>query len=110
MTLDDFSRLLVIAAIVNVGLTGVLVFAAVRHQWAALRERAAVAVILAVVAVGAAALGLVRLRVLDLPNGTAITLLAIGLLLVSLPSVIWFVVLLSGGFDEADSSGESGRP
>ena len=110
MTLDDYARLLVIAAIVNLGLTSMLVYAAVRHEWTALRERAAVAVILAVVAVGAAVLGLVRLQVIALPNGYALALLAIGLLLVSLPSVIWFAVLVTGGFDEPDSSGESGRP
>ena len=110
MTLDDLARLLIVAAIVNIGLTSVLVYAAVRHEWAALRERAAVAVILAVVAVGAAALGLVRLNIIDLPDGQAVGLIAVGLLLVSLPSVIWFVVLITGGFDEADSSGEGGRP
>lgn len=110
MTIDDLARLLVVAAVVNVGLTLVLVVAAIRHDWAALRERAAVAVILAVVAVGAAVLGLVRLRIVELPNGAALGLLAVGLLLVSLPSVIWFVVLITGGFDEADTSGSEGRP
>lgn len=104
MNVDDLARLLVGAAIVNVGLTAVLVYAAFRHGWVALRERAAVAVILAVVAVGAAILGMVRLRLLEIPNDVAVNILAIGLLLVSLPSVIWFLVLIGGGFDESDEA------
>lgn len=110
MSLDDLSRLLVVVAVVNVSLTSVLVAAALRHHWPALEERATVAVLLAVIAVGAAVLGLVRLKVLALTNEQSLVILGAGLLLVSAPSIIWAVAYWTGRFDEPDASGGRGRP
>lgn len=108
--LDYVAVLLTILAVVNVTFTLVLVAAALRHHWPALEERATVAVVLAVIAVGAAILGLARLRVLSLTGEQSLGILAIGLILVSAPSVIWAVAYWTGRFDEADTSGGAGRP
>ena len=108
--LDVIAYVLIALAVVNVTLTCVLVAAAARHHWPALEERATVATILALVAVGAALLGLNRLHILNLPTEVSLGILAAGLVLVSAPSVIWAVAYWAGKFDEADTSGEGGRP
>lgn len=100
--LDYIAALLVLLAGVNVVSTVILVAAALRHHWAALRERATVAVILALIAVGAAFLGLNRLRILNLPPEVPVAILAIGLVLVSAPSLIWLWGYLSGRFEEEE--------
>lgn len=99
---DIAAFLLVPAAIVNVVSTVILVTAAIRHRWPALEERAGVAVVLAVVACGAAVLALSRLRVFSLPSDLAISILVIGLLLVSVPSVVWLAAFWAGRFDEEE--------
>ncbi len=110
MILDVVAYLLIAFAVVNVTSTFVLVRAALRHHWPALEERATVAVVLAVVAVGAACLGLVRLHILSLSSEVSLALIAVGLMLVSVPSVIWVIAYRTGRFDEGDSSGQAGRP
>jgi hypothetical protein len=100
MSLDDFALFLQLLAVVNVVSTTVLVIAAWRHRWPALEERATVAVILAVIAVGAAVLGLGRLHVLSIPSDVVLVMLALGLILISVPSVVWLVGFLAGTFDE----------
>ncbi len=110
MILDAVAWLLIAFAAVNVTSTFVLVRAALRHHWPALEERATVAVLLAVIAVGAAVLGLVRLRILDLPSEASLSIIACGLVLVSVPAVIWAIAYWTGRFDEPDASGRpSGR-
>ncbi len=110
MILDAVAYLLIAFAAVNVISTFVLVRAALRHHWPALEERATVAVVLAVVAVGAACLGLVRLHILNLSNEVSLGIIAVGLMLVSVPSVIWAFAYWTGRFDESDTSGQAGRP
>lgn len=41
-------------------------------------------------------LGWVRLGALQIPNGAALFLIALGLILVSIPSLYWLYLLLSG--------------
>lgn len=89
-------------AIVNVGCTAMLVYLAMRHPWPALEERATVAVILALIAVGAAALGTEQLRLVELGDAW-IVILAGGLILVSLPSIIWTVAYWRGRFAGVES-------
>jgi hypothetical protein len=108
--LDGLAVVLVFLAGINVTLTAILIRAALRHHWAALEERATVAAILALIAIGAAALGLNRLHLLNFPTEVSLTILAIGLILVSIPSIVWFVAYRTGRFDEPDSSGQGGRP
>ena len=110
MILDAVAWLLIAFAAVNVTSTTVLVRAALRHHWPALEERATVAFVLAIAAVGAAVLGFARLRILDLPSEASLGLIAVGLMLVSVPSVIWAWAYWTGRFDEADTSGRAGRP
>jgi hypothetical protein len=103
MILDAIAAALVILALVNVTSTTILVGAALRHRWAALEERATVAVVLAVIAVGAATMGLVRLKLLNLPSEATLAILAVGLLLVSVPSIVWLLAFLAGRFDESEA-------
>lgn len=110
MILDAIAFVLIAFAAVNVISTSVLIRAALRHHWPALEERATVAAVLAVAAVGGAALGLARLRLLDLPPGVSLALMAVGLVLISVPSIVWLFAYWTGQFDEPDSSGRAGRP
>ncbi len=110
MNLDGVAVLLVVLALVNIVSTTILVLAALRHRWPALEERATVAVILAVIATGAAALGLVRLRLLSLPPEASVGILAVGLVLVSAPSIVWLIAFLAGRFDEPDGLEPGDRP
>lgn len=110
MILDAIALLLIAFAAINVTSTLVLVRAALRHHWPALRERAAIAVILAAIAIGFALLGGHRLHLLNLPSDVSLAILALGLMLVSVPSIIWAIAYWTGRFDDPDSSGGSGRP
>jgi hypothetical protein len=107
MTLDVVAWLLVGLALANVSSTVILVLAAMRHPWPALEERATVAVILAIVAVAAAILGLQQLRFVELGD-LWIVLLSVGLMLVSLPSIIWALAYWRGRFSGADTDSGSG--
>jgi hypothetical protein len=98
--LDGIAVCLVALAVLNIGSTTILVAAAARHHWPALEERATVAVVLAVIAMGAATMGLARLKVLSLAPEASLAILVIGLLLVSVPSIVWLVAFLAGRFDE----------
>lgn len=69
-----------------------------------LKERAFAAVVCAVVATIAAALAMARLGQLVLPNGMALVFLAIGFVLVSIPSLYWGALLLTGRFRVRDES------
>lgn len=100
MIFDAISVLLVIVAAMNNVSTVILIRAALRHHWASLEERATVAFILALIADGAALLGLNRLHIVTLPNDIAIGILAVGLLCVSAPSLIWLWGYWTGRFNE----------
>ena len=100
---DQIALLLVPLAVANVGSTVILVLAARRHHWPALQERATVAVVLAVVAIAAALVGLVRLRLLDLDPEVSLGVIAIGLALISVPSILWLIAFLAGRFKESDA-------
>ncbi len=63
-----------------------------------LNERAVAAVMLAFVASIAAVLAFVRFGVLELPNGTALLLIAIALVVVSVPAMVWLFLLVTGRF------------
>ena len=102
MILDAIAALLVVLAGVNVVSTAILVVAAWRHRWPALAERATIAVVLAVIAIGFALLGAHRLHLLTLPSEASLTILAVGLLLVSVPSLVWLLAFLAGRFDEPE--------
>ena len=97
--LDVLATILFVLAIVNVASTVVLVAAAWRHHWPALEERATVAVILAAAAICGAILGLNRLHVLSLNTEQSLAVLALALILISVPSLVWLAAFLIGRFD-----------
>ncbi len=98
MTLDNASRLLIALAAVDWILTGVIYINARRYVEPALTERAVTSVILSTIATIAAVLGAVRLGFLSLDNDVALGLLALSLILVSAPQVIWSISLAAGRF------------
>jgi hypothetical protein len=63
-----------------------------------LKERAITAWIIAIVSTVAALLAWARLGNVTIANDAAILLLAIALILVSVPSVFWLMLLLTGRF------------
>lgn len=99
MNVDDAARLLIALGAVNWMCTSVLVYQAWRHRWPALVERAVAAVVLAVVGGVAAMLGFNRLGLLPMPGNMAILVLAVILVLVSVPSVVWTAFYLTGRFE-----------
>lgn len=99
MSFDDTSRLLIALAIADWVSTAVIFIFASRHEGnAALTERAITSVILSLIATMAAVLGMARLGILALDNDIAVVLLAGGLLLVSLPQLVWAISLATGRF------------
>lgn len=99
MSFDDTSRLLIALAIADWVSTAVIFMFASRHEGnAALTERAITSVILSLIATMAAILGMARLGIVALDNGVAVTLLGVGLVLVSVPQVIWAISLVTGRF------------
>lgn len=64
----------------------------------ALRERAVTAVILAIVATLAGLLAWARLGILPLSGGMALLVVAVGLILASVPSLYWLALLATGRF------------
>lgn len=63
-----------------------------------LRERAIAALLCAIVASIAAGLAWSRFGVVVVPNSVAIILLALGLVIASVPSLYWLWLLLTGRF------------
>lgn len=63
-----------------------------------LRERTVAAFMLAVVASIAGMLALVRFGVFEVTNMTMLTLLAVALILASLPNLFWIALLVTGRF------------
>jgi hypothetical protein len=104
MDLDGASRLLILLAAVNVTCTAILVLSALQHRdWPALTDRAFVGVLLAVIAVAAGLLGLNRLGLFPLQPGVAVSVLVIGMMLVSLPSIVWVAQLFLNVFRAAEA-------
>jgi len=98
VNLDDASRLLIALSAMDWVLTAMIYLAARRVAEPALTERATASIILSIVASIAAVLGASRLGVFHVDNGTAVGLLVIALVLVSLPQVIWSLSLATGRF------------
>jgi hypothetical protein len=63
-----------------------------------LRERSWAAVICAIVATTAGVLAWARLGIIQLPSGSAVILIALGLVLASVPSLYWGWLLVTGRF------------
>lgn len=100
MTVTDWLVvLLIVAPLFPALLVSVLVY---RRVWTfrspSLRERALLGLRDWVVASIAALLALTRLGFLSLPPHAALPLLAIAMLLVSLPSAYWLLLYFRGGF------------
>lgn len=100
MTLIDWLvALLIVAPLFPALLVGVLVY---RRVWTfrspSLRERALLGFRDWLVASIAALLALQHLGLVSLPHGIALPLLAIAMLLVSIPSAYWLLLYFRGGF------------
>lgn len=100
MTLTDWLVvLLIVAPLFPALLVGVLVY---RRVWTfrspSLRERALLGLRDWLVATIAALLALSRLHIIDLSRDLSIPLLAIAMLLVSIPSLYWLFLYFRGGF------------
>lgn len=89
--LDLVSGFLIALAVMDVIATVVLSRAAVRLHENALTERAAVSILLTVFAVGVALLAVNRLASLHLAAEVATVILVGGLLLISVPQIVWLV-------------------
>lgn len=98
MTIVDWATVLLIVAPTFPALASIIL---VRHWSVAstsLHERALLAVRDWVVASIAALLALTRLGFVTLPNGSAVGLLIVAMLLVSLPSAYWLYLYWRGSF------------
>lgn len=69
-----------------------------RENSTSLRERAVLAVRDWIVSSIAAVLALSRLEIIELPTGSAVPMLIVAMLLVSLPSVWWLFLYFRGAF------------
>jgi len=98
VTLVHWSWLLVGLAIVDLVTTGTLVRAAIRDAEPALRERAIAAVILTVAAWLFAGLALAFILGIKLPDGVGTAALLAGLLIISLPQIVWWAAYRRGQF------------
>lgn len=95
--IDGIAVLLLIAPVVDWTAAVILAVAATRYPAiVTLRERAVVAVVLALAASSAAVLAANRLHLLTIHGDAAIGLLAVALVLLSLPAVYWLGLLLTG--------------
>jgi len=96
--LDIVSAFLIALAGIDVVLTTVLVRAARRTGERSLIERAVVSIMLTAFAVGVALLAVNRLAQLHLPTEVATLILIGGLVLISVPQIVWFIVYRRKGF------------
>jgi hypothetical protein len=96
-TIDWLAVVLIVAPVLPL----TAAFLLLRHwpeRSPALHERAILAVRDWVVASLAAILGMSRLDLIALPNGSALILIAVAMLLVSLPSAYWLILYYRGAF------------
>lgn len=97
--IDVLAAILLILPAFDWTVAGVLVYLARKNpDILTLKERAITAVALAIVASLAAILAFVRFGVLDVANELAITIIAVCLVVVSVPAMIWLFLLLTGRF------------
>ena len=97
MVVDALALLLILLVPLDWFVAGLLVYVAKMHpSLLALRERAVASVICAIVATIAGVLGWARLGVVNIPSGSGLVLIAVGLVLVSLPSLYWLFLLATG--------------
>jgi hypothetical protein len=92
------ATLLIVLAVFDVIVTAILVLAARRLKETALEERATASVVLTLAAVLVAILAGAYLGEFDLPTGTGTILLFGGLILISVPQLVWFVAYARGAF------------
>lgn len=96
---DALAALLLVLPLFDWTVAAILVWLAVHNpQILTLRERAFAAVMLAFVATVAAVLAFVRFGVFELSNGAALTLIALALVAVSVPAMVWLFLLVTGRF------------
>ena len=98
MNMEVPAVLLIILAVFDVIVTGVLITAARRLREPALEERATASIVLTLAAVFMAFLAVAYLRDIDLPRSTGTILLFGGLILISVPQLVWFVAYARGAF------------
>ena len=97
--IDVLAAILLVLPVFDWTVAIVLVYLAKTHPGIlTLKERAVSAVALAIVASLAAVLAFVRFGVLDMANELAITIIAVCLVAVSVPAMIWLTLLLTGRF------------
>jgi hypothetical protein len=96
---DALAALLLVLPLFDWTVAAILAWLAVHNPTIlTLRERAFAAVMLAFVATVAAVLAFVRFGVLTMPNGVALTLIALALVAVSVPAMVWLFLLVTGRF------------
>lgn len=97
--IDILAWMLVVLPVFDWIVAGILVVMSMRNpEILTMGERAFAAVMLALVATLAAVLAFVRFGVLALPNGTALLLIAMALVAVSIPAMVWLFLLVTGRF------------
>ena len=96
--LDVISWLLIVLAISDWIATVTLIRAARIVNEDALSERASTSVILSIGATGAAVLGGARLLHIEVPALPNLGLLVLGLVALSVPQLVWLVLLAAGRF------------
>lgn len=97
--IDVLTWLIGVAPIVDWAVALVLLGLAVRYSSVlTLRERAMTAFILALVATIGSSLAGARLGMFAIPNELALLLLAIAIVGVSIPAVVWLLLLVTGRF------------
>jgi len=87
---DDWARIYVVLALVDIVVTIVLVRAARREKEAALAERATVSVLLTLFAVATAVLSAAYLVDVPVPNGITSLIILGALAVISLPQILWY--------------------
>lgn len=98
MSADNAARLLLVLAVVNAAMTGVLIWAAFRLPEPALHERAETGVVLSIAAMIFALLGAARLGWVELAPGVGLNALVVAGVLCTVPSLLWVADLVKGRF------------
>ena len=98
MNLEGPAMLLIVLALLDGLVTAVLIRAARRQPEPALEERATMSFVLTVAAAFVALLAAAYLRDIDLPQATGTVILFGGLILISVPQLVWFVAYARGAF------------
>lgn len=97
MIVDALAVLLIVLIPFNWFVAIVLMYTSHQYpQILSLKERSYAAVICAIVATIAGALAWARLGVLDISGSAALAMIALGLILVSVPQLYWLWLLVTG--------------